>query len=267
MTQPIPPSTDEFQAHLDDRLDAEGAAKVERWLDGHPDERARFEQHRRVGWALHANYDPIFDEAVPARLHSMVRIFPRRQIARTAMWTAIGLATGLVAGWLLGHWGSDAPRADADRPLVMRAAIVHATYSPEVRHPVEVGADQEAHLSAWLSKRLGHAIRPPKFEEQGFSLVGGRLLPGERTLSVSTEELPPPTAHFMYQCNSGRRVTLYVRPEAPQHHETALRFVRQSNMNIIYWSDRELGYALSSIDVGREELQRIADSAYRQLNP
>ena len=42
-----------------------------------------------------------------------------------------------------------------------RAANAHAVYVPEVRHPVEVGADQEAHLVQWLSKRLAVPVRAP----------------------------------------------------------------------------------------------------------
>jgi anti-sigma factor RsiW len=35
------------------------------------------------------------------------------------------------------------------------AIAAHRTFSVETRHPVEVGAYEEAHLVQWLSKRLG----------------------------------------------------------------------------------------------------------------
>jgi anti-sigma factor RsiW len=141
--------------------------------------------------------------------------------------------------------------------MARRAAVAHATYSPEVRHPVEVGADQEAHLVAWLSKRLGAPLRAPKLEAVGYSLVGGRLLPGDTG----------PVAHFMYQCNRGTRVTLYVRTEAAGNRETAFRYAREGSVGVFYWVDREMGYALSSNDISKDDLLKVANAVYQQLNP
>jgi anti-sigma factor RsiW len=172
---------------------------------------------------------------------------------------AIGAAVGGTAGWEL-H-ALRAPAAVAVKPeatvLAHRAALAHATYAPEVRHPVEVGADQEQHLVAWLSKRLGSPVRAPKLDGEGMALVGGRLLPGETG----------PVAQFMYQCARGRRVTLYVRTEAPDHRETAFRYARENSVRVFYWIDRTFGYALSSADLDRDELLKLANVAYRQLNP
>ena len=147
--------------------------------------------------------------------------------------------------------------ADERLPQERRAAIAHATYSPEVRHPVEVGADQEQHLVAWLSKRLGVKVRAPKLEEAGLALVGGRLLPGESG----------PVAHFMYQTNNGRRLTMYVRAEPSKNRETAFRYSRENNVGVFYWIDRDSGYAIASADLNREELLRVATLVYKQLEP
>ena len=137
-----------------------------------------------------------------------------------------------------------------------RAAIAHVIYSPEVRHPVEVGADQEAHLVAWLSKKLGTPLKVPYLGNQGFQLVGGRLLPGERG----------PVAQYMYQDGRGQRLTLYVRVNPDESRETAFRFAQERGVGVFYWLDGKLGYALSG-EVGKEDLLRIATAVYRQLNP
>jgi anti-sigma factor RsiW len=141
--------------------------------------------------------------------------------------------------------------------MARRAAIAHATYSPEVRHPVEVGADQEAHRGAGLSKRLGAPVRAPKLEAVGYHLVGGRLLPGESG----------PVAHFMYQCSQGTRVTLYVRTEPAGNQETAFRYSKEGGVRVFYWVDRKLGYALSSADIDKDTLFKVANSVYQQLSP
>ena len=214
---------------------------------------------KALSQALHQLYDPVLDEPVPARIVARVRSpRPRWRLAAVAAgWIALGLATGLVAGWQLHAWRTSAP-PQAEMPgFVKRAAVAHAVYSPEVRHPVEVAADQEQHLVTWLSKRLGVKVHAPKLEEAGLALVGGRLLPGENG----------PVAQFMYQTQNGRRLTLYVRAETSAQRETAFRYARDSNVGVFYWIDRDCSYALASADLGKEEMLRIATLVYKQLDP
>jgi anti-sigma factor RsiW len=181
-----------------------------------------------------------------------------RRVALVAGWIGLGAVLGAIAGWQLHGTPPAAPAAgDVAAAMAHRAVIAHATYSPEVRHPVEVGADQEAHLVAWLSKRLGTQLRAPKLEAVGYSLVGGRLLPGEQG----------PVAHFMYQCNRGTRVTLYVRSDMGGNRSTAFRYAREGTVGVFYWVDSKVGYAVSSSDISKEDLLNVANAAYQQLNP
>lgn len=212
--------------------------------------------------ALHEIYDPVLAEPVPQHLRPKPGK-PWRAAAIAAGWLALGLAVGGVAGWAL-HDARPAVAPQAEVPVfVRRAAVAHATYSPEVRHPVEVGADQEQHLVAWLSKRLGAPVRAPKLEAVGYQLVGGRLLPGEAGPSGN----PSPVAHFMYQCKQGTRITLYVRTDQAGNRDTAFRYSAEGNVKVFYWIDRKLGYALSTADIGKDDLLRVANAVYQQLNP
>jgi anti-sigma factor RsiW len=210
---------------------------------------------KALSQALHQLYDPVLGEAVPERLRAPRRRWRASAIA--ALWAVLGLCAGTLAGWQL-HASRAFVSPQAEVPgFVKRAAIAHATYSPEVRHPVEVGADQEQHLVAWLSKRLGAQVRAPKLETVGYSLVGGRLLPGDNG----------PVAHFMYQTEKGSRITLYVRTEAAENRETAFRYSAEGNVKVFYWIDRKLGYALSSTDLDKDGLLKVANVVYQQLNP
>lgn len=214
---------------------------------------------KALSQALHQLYDPVLEEPVPARLRD--RPAGWRRYALAAGWVFVGSAIGVLVGWQLHAFRSIAP-VQAEIPgFVKRAAYAHAVYSPEVRHPVEVGADQEQHLVAWLSKRLGAPLQAPKLEEVGYSLVGGRLLPGE------SSGAPSPVAQFMYQCKQGTRVTLYVRTDAVGNRETAFRYSTEGNVKVFYWIDRKLGYALSSADIGKDDLLKVANVVYKQLNP
>src|SRR6266702_4110013 len=121
-------------------------------------------------------------------------------------------------------------------------------------HPVN--ADEEEHLVSWLSKRLGTALKAPKLAPLGYELVGGRLLAGPQG----------PVAHFMYQDARGQRLTLYVSRQRGEPRDTAFRFSQEDRVSVFYWVDGNFGYALSG-EVRKEQLLKVADVVYKQLNP
>ena len=201
----VPVTEAELQAYADGLLAPERRAAVEAWLAARPDEAERIAAYRRLALEVRAAYDTMLSEPVPERLAlAASRRAPWQRRARAAGWLIVGAAIGALGSWEVKPDRPLAQSAPDSTVIARRAAIAHATYSPEVRHPVEVGADDEQHLVAWLSKRLGVKVRAPKLDDAGMSLIGGRLLPGDNG----------PVAQFMYQSQNGRRLTLYVRTEA-----------------------------------------------------
>lgn len=174
----------------------------------------------------------------------------------------LGSAIGAAASWT--YFDSQPPRSAADdsSSLAQRAALAHAIYAPEVRHPVEVRADEKVHLTAWLSKRLEADVRPPELDAEGFALVGGRLLPDEALFPRP----PLPAAQFMYESVSGHRITLYVRNARLDERRTQPRYARVSGVGVFRWIDGRLACALASGDIGRGELRRLAEAVQRQGN-
>lgn len=243
----------DLHAWLDGELSQERRAEVEAYVAAHPDDAARLDAYRRNQNALAARFDPVLDEEIPVRLSQWRRMRPRLSLATAAMvgWFALGA----VAGWYLHGLKSGEFRSDTPS-WARRAAVAHVVYSPEVRHPVEVAADQEEHLTRWLSKRLGTPLKIPRLDAVGFALVGGRLLPGDQG----------PVAQFMYQDPQGQRLTLYVRTNREENRETAFRFAQEGNVRQFYWIDRGLGYALSG-EISKEDLLRVATAVHQQLNP
>ena len=240
----------DLHAYVDGALPPARAAEVEAYLAERPDEAARVAAYREQIQALRRDFDRVMDEPVPERL-----LRPRcpgvvRRYAAIAGWIVLGGAIG----WELHAFTSE--RQVEATAWARRAAMAHVTYSPEVRHPVEVGADQEAHLVAWLSKRLGTPLKVPHLGALGYALVGGRLLPGDRG----------PVAQFMYQDGKGLRLTLYVRANPDATQETAFRFSQEQGISVFYWLDKKLGYALSG-EIDKGDLLRVADAVYKQLNP
>ncbi len=247
-----PVTETDLQAYVDGALSPLRAAEVAEYLAQHEDAAQRIAAYRRQNERLHDAYDALLHAPLPGRLH-MREAAPHRGWYRYAAAAVLMLASG-TAGWHL-HGLTEGTAAQGTR-IARVAAVAHAVYSPEVRHPVEVGADQEAHLVRWLSKRLGANLKIPHLAPQGYSLVGGRLLPGERG----------PAAQFMYQDVKGQRLTLYVRVSSDARAPTAFRFAQENGVGVFYWLDGRLGYALSG-ETDRGELLRVADAVYRQLNP
>jgi anti-sigma factor RsiW len=247
-----PISEDDLHAYADGQLDPARLVQVEAWLASHPETRTQVEAWRAQAAGLHRIYDRVLDEPVPARLipaANAPRWLDARKLAAVA-WLLFGVAIGF---FLRGETARDTGATAALNSLPRQAAVAHAVFVPEVRHPVEVGADQEAHLVAWLSKRLGAPLKPPQLEEAGYRLVGGRLLPGD-----SGE-----VAQFMYENAARKRLTLYVRPAAPDGGATGFRYTRENDIDVFYWTDSRFGYALSG-NTGREDMLRLATAVYRQ---
>lgn len=245
------PGLDDVMAYVDGHLDAAARRSVEARVAASPELALQVEAYRLQNRALKTAFDPVLGEPVPARMQPPVR-------ARSPVWLVSGFAATLVAGAAIGWFGHGwSVTTHPTSTFVLQAASAHIVYSPEVRHPVEVAANEEAHLVAWLSKRLGHKVSAPVLSNQGFRLVGGRLLPGDQAR---------PAAQFMYEDSKGQRLTLYVRSLATRERDTAFRYARESGIDVFYWIDDQWGYALSGA-VGRATMLDLAKVVYNDLTP
>lgn len=246
-----PVQEDELHAYVDGQLDPVRRREVEEYLAAHPAEAERVQAYQRQNEMMRAMFDPVFAEPIPPTLQTKnrrPRFMPMMRYAAVAAWVVLG---GVV-GWVLHGSESEKPRYLAT--LSQQAAIAHVVYTPEVAHPVEVGADQEAHLVKWLSKRLGSQIKAPHLAEVGYQLMGGRLLPGE----------DGPAAQFMYNNESGKRLTLYVRTQVKDSHDTTFRFEQEGKVGVFYWIDGPIGYALSG-ELAKSDLLTVANAVYHQF--
>ncbi|CAE6725747.1 hypothetical protein R69658_06053 [Paraburkholderia aspalathi] len=170
-----------------------------------------------------------------------------QRVGLAACWLAAGAGIALALGPLAPRLTGGAWNGLGGQPpsFAERADIAYAVYTPERRHPVEVAANEEEHLINWLSKRLNRPLSVPSLQEYGYSLVGGRLLPGEAG----------PAAQFMYENTSGARLTLYITGIA--RDETAFRLFRDGNRRTFYWVSDRMGYALSG-PISEDKLRSIA---------
>lgn len=253
----------DLHAYADGQLDEQRREVVEAWLANHPEDAQRVEEYQRQNQAMHALFDPVLSEPVSESVpEELVSNNPshRNEMPLLRFSAMMGiLFVGGVIGYVV-HGLTPATSTVTDTtPMVAslprQAAIAHVVYTPEVLHPVEVTAEQETHLTKWLSKRLGTDLRVPHLSPLGFNLVGGRLLPGEAG----------PAAQFMYENTQGKRLTLYVKGNKDKANETAFRYDQQDGVSVFYWVDRSLGYALSG-EIDKQGLLEVANEVYRTIN-
>lgn len=277
-----------LHAWLDGELGPERHAEVEAWLREHPEDAARLRLWAADRDVLRARFNSVLEEPVPDALTRTVwqgGTAPRWRLAAAAL--ALFVLGGAVGAMLMTRLPPEAASllasgragasADADAPSsamapwLHRAAVAHAVYVPEVRHPVEVvvaGAPleeqrtQEEHLSRWLTRRLSVPVKAFDLRAQGFELVGGRLLP----------DAAGPSAQLMYQALPGAshaaeasgtsdpsaapvasvgsvgpaasaaptspaaplRVTVYLR-KPDTDTPAAFRYERQGELGLFYW--------------------------------
>lgn len=254
-------SDDDLHRYVDGELSPERAEQVAHYLEQHPQDAQRVAQYQQLNAGLRLAHEEILYsgniEALPIETPGRART-KFKQFGMAASLLAIGISIG---------WGvkslkpadriASINRGDsAIQQLLVRPALLsYATYTPEVLHPVEVDAEQQQHLAGWLTKRLGKSVIIPDLSAAGFSLLGGRLLPGEEK----------PGAMFMYENQAGQRVTLNIIRSPEGATPTAFQFTEEQSVRTFYWVDNGFGYALSG-ELDKPPLLSMANSVYHQLN-
>ena len=268
------PDDTQLSAWLDDELPPAQRAEVEAWLREHPEDAARVRLWAADAEALRVRLDTVLSEPVPQALAQVAwrkapDTLPGLRWQRWAAAFAVFVLGGAVGAALMWRLQPELPAlARSGEPAwVHRAAVAHTVYVPEVRHAVEVKA-QEEHLSRWLTRRLTVPVKLFDLRAQGFELVGGRLLP----------DAAGPSAQLMYQAlpDTGTtgadgkplRVTVYLRkPEG--NTPAAFRFEREGELGLFYWVEGEsaeggaCGYALVGA-LPKEKLLALAEAIYKQ---
>jgi anti-sigma factor RsiW len=254
-------SEDELHAYVDGHLSQAKRVRIEAWLEKHPLRAEEVREWQAQAQTLKQHFASYArsDEDDPALIStrrlttapaSSASLF-RRIAASLLIFAAGALAGAYLPRVIVPEAPSLSEGLNASLPRQAQAAFL--IYASEVRHPVEVGPDQQAHLATWLGKRLDYQLTIPDLSPLGFSLVGGRLLP------VSGKA----GAMLMYEDGTGQRLTVLLGRNT-ENRETSFRIASHGGVETFYWIDGEIGYAVTG-EVPRELLQKIANECYRQF--
>jgi anti-sigma factor RsiW len=256
-----PISTDELHAHVDGRLDADRRQEIERYLDLQPELALRVSAYRAQRDALRSAFASSATTPIPPELN-LDRLLEARLQQRPgwAWWqvaavVVLCLGLGGASGWYLGASPAPTLIQQAVSLLQQEAMASHAVYAADRRHPIEVAATEKDHLSQWLSNRLRRNVVPPDLSTLGYRLLGGRLLATEHGGAA---------ALFVYDDADGNRLTVLLRPMAPELH-AALLDLAQGSLNGCTWIAGGMGYAVVA-SAPDQTLDRIANHISRQAN-
>ena len=247
------PNENDLQAYVDGNLSAAKSEEIAQYLKQHPLEAKRVKDFQKQNNLLQTLYGHT-DKALLQRVmenhkkskSKRIRSFISLSYVASVAWLIMGVFIGLGFNYV------NVPEQSIAFDLPQSAMTAHVVFSPEVRHPVEVKADQEAHLVKWLSKRLNRNLKIPNLNSIGYELVGGRLLPAQ----------VGPAAQFMYESSNGERLTLYV---IAQHaKDTAFQFFERNKINVFSWNDTDMGFAIVG-SINKEQLLEAANKIYGDL--
>ena len=241
-------SDDELHRYVDGELDIARADNVAQCIALDVSLQKKVADYEEINRRLKDIYNEHEEKPVPARLLLAVS-----NSGLSPVWRVAASALLFLLGGFIGYSLQITNDVQGyERPLPVEAAFAHTVYVPEVRHPVEVGADETAHMNAWLSKRLDRVVAAPDLRSAGYALVGGRLLPdGHRA-----------AAQFMFEDSSGGRITLFIR-QSGDRPNTSFLYADNEDLGIIYWVDNGLAFALTAA-MDKSPMMDIAQLVYQQ---
>ena len=245
-----PVTEDELHAYVDGTLPADRIAAVEDRLASDPEAASRVAAWRAQATSIRAKWERVVEEPIPDRLR-LENIALRasgiwRKIAAAAVFA---FAIGGAAGWYAHEYSGFGRNEYIARAVADAAIEAHRLYINEVRHPIEVRANEE-HLLRWLSRRVGSTVHAPDLEPEGLKLLGGRLLPGDAS----------PTALIMYEGAGGERVTVTCT-RAAREGATAFHWKSAGEIGALAWVEGGLAFVVAG-PAQRERLDRVARRVY-----
>jgi anti-sigma factor RsiW len=248
-----PVREEDLHAYVDGELDAERRDVVAAWLATHPEAAAQVAGWREQADAIRARYGAIAQEPIPARLKLDALLRRQRSwVSAAAAASIAAFAIGGGLGWYARGAAASTATAGVDK-VATDAVEAYRLYTVEVRHPVEVAGDERAHMTQWLTKRLGYQQHIPDLSSIGLKLVGGRLLPGPDGAA----------AFYMYEGPSGERFTIYC--SRTDVAETSMRFKDTGRVATFYWVDNKQAYVVSG-PANRDRVEQVTKAIYEQVD-
>lgn len=255
MTVERPISEDDLQAFLDGVLEESRRDAVARYLDVHPEAKARLLTYREQGEALREALAPLADQPLPAEL-GLNALIERRRRSLAGRRQIAAVAAFLCIGGLSGWFARDAvsPPAHGIQALGREAIDNYRVYAADTDRPVELASDQRGTLTRWVSERLETPVQAPDLQAAGYRFLGGRL--------VTTPN--GPAALFVYEGPAADRLAVMMRPMQIDKNRP-MSEQSYDGLDGVTWSRDGLGFSVVAPRAS-SDLRPVAEDVRRQLS-
>jgi anti-sigma factor RsiW len=255
MTSEIPVGEDDLQGFVDGRLTADRLLIVQAYLEMHPQVRAYLARDMKLRDELAGSLQAKYDEPIPATLRVETLITARRtsqnRWRRLSAAASVLFMLGGTMGWLANSFVMSV-RSSAIHIMTTNAVAAYLTYTPEIKHPIEVSASGDGHLIQWLSNRLERPVIIPDLTSEHFYPMGGRVLPTSGT----------PAAQIMYNDEQGNRLTFYLQPMAAGI--TDFRYTESNGIRTYYRAENGIAFAVTA-KIDQAQLLAVATAISTQI--
>lgn len=241
---------------LDGELPEDERAAYQAWLEANPDMKARSLRYAADNSALRGIFAGVLEEPVPSRLEAAVNGEAPKRKEAPQRWRMAAAAALLVAGGLGGYLAGASglgSGSDPDDRMAQLAIAAHQTFAADKNRPVEVDGSDQAYLTGWLSKRTGLKLVAPDLSNNGFKLLGGRLVPANGSTA----------ALMLYADAEGNRISVYVTTEGSERSKGTYA-VASGGPEAVYWQDKGYGCAIVGT-LPPDQMGVVAKDAYKQL--
>lgn len=251
------PYEEKLSAFLDGALPEAEAHEIEAALATDPDLQAELETLMAADTIAKEAFAEMLDDPVPANLAAAIRDAPTREAAnepqapslRRGLVAACTCAALLVGGGIGYFAGQSQPTQVAAAPgWLADIADYHRVYSGQVRHLVEVGADEADHIQTWLTASVGAEVLVPDLSDHGLTFQGARLL-------VAAGK---PVAQLMFtDAEMGVVALCLIQTDTPRDG-----FASQTlgDFDMVSWGAGNANFVVVG-DEGRSDLEEIARTA------
>jgi anti-sigma factor RsiW len=261
-----PPSDEDIQDLLDNRLDADRLREVDAFLAAHPERAEEVRALRQQDEALRQLSREMLVEPIPARLRAAVAVARQdaagaersaaERKARSRRWPVLAAAAalaffiGTATGWL----GKGVLVAPPDRTIDVLVEDFYAAYAYATSasgFAWDFRADEADGFADWSSQSFGTSLTPIDLSDAGYEFIGVRVLPGPSRLA----------GLLQYRAEENRYVAIYFwKGDAPPDRLSAP--IDHRGMNILMRSGDHVGVAVAS-QSPQDQLEKIAEVVFK----
>ena len=171
----------QLHAFFDGQLDEDDERAVLAYLSANPEVLRRFRGHDARRHDLTEGIEALADDRVDPTTAALAnrlaeRLHQRERRQRLRRWFGVSSAAValLAAGWV-GHTSWVKTQTADLPPLLADAAQDHVIFSSADK-PVEIPGSQQDLMLQVFASHLGEQVQIPNLSDDGYQLIGGRLL-------------------------------------------------------------------------------------------